>query len=350
MISVVVPVYNGEKTIAKTVDSILNNTFQNFELILVDDGSTDETPAICESFAKKDKRVSVVHQKNRGLSGARNTGIDVAKGEYICFIDADDSIEESYFSFLNDYIERNQLDWVEAAYYVESSLGKATQSFFNEDKIYRGEEIRRYVQNHVFYTEFENLWLHSTSACGSIYRKDAIGELRFKEDVTYGEDIVFNYEFTHHIHSYGYLNQPLYHYLTYNSVMSSQYRKNFIKEIEHLLVTISDIRKKYKDQLGKEELIHAMKSFIGIFFMHIFPNSTHKTRKEKYTQLDEMLDSPKISEIYTHIQPNITDNLVLKIVIWLFKQRNYETLYLVWILRNIRNKSIGDRKYQRHSL
>ena len=96
--SVIIPVYNVEKYLGKCIDSILAQTFRDYELILIDDGSLDKSGEICEQYAMKDSRIVVVHQKNGGVSAARNTGIDKAQGRYITFIDSDDSVENNYLS------------------------------------------------------------------------------------------------------------------------------------------------------------------------------------------------------------------------------------------------------------
>ena len=94
LISIIVPVYKVEKYIDRCVESIINQTYKNIEIILVDDGSPDNCPKICDEWAKKDKRIRVIHKENRGVSSARNVGIDVAKGKYIGFVDSDDYIEK----------------------------------------------------------------------------------------------------------------------------------------------------------------------------------------------------------------------------------------------------------------
>lgn len=91
-ISVIVPVYNVEKYLSRCIDSIISQTFSDFELILVDDGSTDSSGKICDEYGKKDGRVKVIHKRNGGLSSARNCGLENAKGNYICFVDSDDWI------------------------------------------------------------------------------------------------------------------------------------------------------------------------------------------------------------------------------------------------------------------
>lgn len=104
-ISIIVPVYNTEKYLHKCIDSILNQTFEDFELILVDDGSTDSSRLICDEYAKKDERVVVIHKENGGLSSARNAGLDAAKGEYISFIDSDDFITETMMQSLLEHAQ-----------------------------------------------------------------------------------------------------------------------------------------------------------------------------------------------------------------------------------------------------
>ncbi|MEE0298985.1 MAG: glycosyltransferase, partial [Christensenellales bacterium] len=111
-ISVIVPIYRVEVFLPACIDSILKQTFRNIEVILVDDGSDDGCPAICDAAAEKDARVQVIHQKNQGLSAARNTGIDAAKGEYIAFVDSDDTIEPT---MLESMLERIRQDGSEMA-------------------------------------------------------------------------------------------------------------------------------------------------------------------------------------------------------------------------------------------
>ena len=110
LISVVVPIYNVENYIKKCVDSILSQTYKNLEIILVDDGSPDNCPQICDEYAQKDNRIKVIHKENGGLSDARNAGIDISKGKFITFIDSDDYIEKDYVEVLYNSIKENASD------------------------------------------------------------------------------------------------------------------------------------------------------------------------------------------------------------------------------------------------
>ena len=104
MISVIIPVYNAQKILSETIQSVLNQSYRDFELLLIDDGSTDASPSICDSFALKDDRVRVIHKKNGGVSSARNCGLDVAKGEFISFVANDDLLfSEFFYCFICKY-------------------------------------------------------------------------------------------------------------------------------------------------------------------------------------------------------------------------------------------------------
>ena len=115
MISVIVPIYNVEKYLARCVDSIVNQTYKNLEIILVDDGSPDRCPQMCDDYAEKDSRIKVVHKKNGGLSDARNEGMAVATGEYISFIDSDDYVSDDFFECLLDVMNKENSDIAECS-------------------------------------------------------------------------------------------------------------------------------------------------------------------------------------------------------------------------------------------
>ena len=112
MISVIIPVYNVEKFLAECVDSVLAQTYTDWEAILVDDGATDASGAMCDAYAAKDPRIRVIHRENGGLSAARNTGLKAARGEYVYFLDSDDYIEPDTLALLLETAEREQADVV----------------------------------------------------------------------------------------------------------------------------------------------------------------------------------------------------------------------------------------------
>ena len=108
-ISVILPVYNVEKYLRQCLDSVINQTYKNLEIILVNDGSTDNSGKICEEYALNDERIKVIHKENGGISSARNAAIDIAKGQYITFIDSDDDVELDYIDYLYDILKKFNL-------------------------------------------------------------------------------------------------------------------------------------------------------------------------------------------------------------------------------------------------
>lgn len=124
LISVIVPVYNVEKYLSKCIDSILAQTYKNLEIILVDDGSPDNCPKICDEYAKKDNRIKVIHKENGGLSAARNVALDIAKGEYIGFVDSDDFIAEDMYEVLYNLAEKYNAEISSVSFYkvIENNI------------------------------------------------------------------------------------------------------------------------------------------------------------------------------------------------------------------------------------
>lgn len=129
LISIIIPVYNVEKYIGKCIDSLIKQKYDNLEIILIDDGSSDNSGEICDKYAKKDKRIKVIHKKNSGQADSRNIGISKASGKYIGFVDSDDYIDKDYYNRLYKTLVKNNADVVTCKY----------QNVYNDD--YRKEEI-----------------------------------------------------------------------------------------------------------------------------------------------------------------------------------------------------------------
>ena len=134
MISIIVPVYNSEKTLRECINSILCQSYCDFEVIIIDDGSTDNSPVICREMAEQDERVVVIHVENQGVSHARNVGMKKSKGDYICFVDSDDTIKPDYLEYLYSNI-------------VSSAADIVTCNFIQEN---RGGEKRIYKLSHLW--------------------------------------------------------------------------------------------------------------------------------------------------------------------------------------------------------
>ena len=142
-ISIIVPIYNCEKYLAKCLDSIIRQDYSNLEVILINDGSSDNSKSICEEFCKKDKRFILINKKNEGVSEARNTGLDIASGEYIIFIDADDWIEPNMCKVLLDSLNSNEADMVFCNHIYEFMNKSIKVNFACEENIVVNEDIKK---------------------------------------------------------------------------------------------------------------------------------------------------------------------------------------------------------------
>ena len=170
LISIVVPIYNVENYLDATIKCILNQTYKEIEIVLVDDGSPDGCPQKCDEYAKKDKRVKVIHKVNGGLSDARNVGITNSTGNYITFIDSDDLIENDYIEYLYNLIKKYNVD-LSISPHVISKNNKET----NEGKNYKEEKINKKEA-------FKRLLLNSgftVSSCGKMYKKSLFDDVEF---------------------------------------------------------------------------------------------------------------------------------------------------------------------------
>lgn len=222
MISVVIPVYNAKKTLRQTVNSVLIQDLKEFEIILVDDGSTDGTETICDELAEETDLIRVIHKINRGVSSARNAGIDASEGEYITFVDADDSIEQHMLSdIISEFVEKDA-DMVFCGFNEVQENGKQTNIIANLPP--RRLLERDIVVNSLLYTGCSsNSYMNSVWGRG--YKKEIIKKhgLRF-EDRPMGEDWMFNMKYCDIIQSAVYIDKAYYRYLRNSDSATSRYQ------------------------------------------------------------------------------------------------------------------------------
>ena len=201
-LSIIVPVYKVEQYIHKCVDSILNQTFTNFELILVDDGSPDNCGKICDEYAQKDERIRVVHKENGGVSSARNLGIDEAKGEYISFIDPDDWIELNMYEDIFNFVNDNNVDV--ACFEVYEVKGNKCSAH------YRFESNRVFEKEEALYNILVDII--DNSPCNKVYKKSVWEGVRFPIGRRF-EDVATIYKTFHKSNKVGYMKKAFYYYL-----------------------------------------------------------------------------------------------------------------------------------------
>lgn len=196
LISIITPVYNTEKYLPECIQSVFNQTYTNWELLLIDDGSPDGSGAICDEYAARDNRVKVFHKENGGVSSARNVGLDNARGEWITFLDSDDMFEPQYLEKCLFYAKKYNIDIIK--FYFSGT-------YFSNLTIDRQEEFSLLSIN-------DYLKINLNLGSIGLYKKNIVSVLRFNEKMKYAEDQLFNYELIQRAGNCGLINMPLYFY------------------------------------------------------------------------------------------------------------------------------------------
>ena len=193
-ISVIVPVYKVEKYLDRCVESIVNQTYKNLEIILIDDGSPDNSPQMCDEWAKKDKRIKVIHKQNAGVSGARNDGLKIATGDYISFVDSDDYVDKCMFEKMLMTIHKNNSDLAMCFYSNVYEDGKIENVYEKNLKLANGNNIFGFYilqnairKNNILETEYILAGVYRT-----LYKKELLRDRIFEPEVKFCEDFLFN--------------------------------------------------------------------------------------------------------------------------------------------------------------
>ena len=202
LISVIIPVYNVSQYLDKCIQTVIHQTYRNLEIILVDDGSTDDSGRICDEYAEQDKRIKVIHKNNGGLSDARNAGLDLASGDYIGFIDSDDWVDTLYFEKMIELAVDNSLELI-----VCGSKKTINENEIVEKQALKPKVIDKYnAQMAILYRKNVSSYVH-----GKLYKKGLIGLLRFPKNRLF-EDITFVWNVVEQIERVGVVEESLYFY------------------------------------------------------------------------------------------------------------------------------------------
>lgn len=241
-LSVIIPVYNVEPYLFRCIDSILSQTFTNFELILIDDGSTDRSGNICDEWAIKDNRIIVFHKPNAGVNSARNKGLEIAHGDYITFVDGDDFIKPDTFSKTIELLEQN--DEIDILQYPEIHVHD------NKETVWNG-----YPQNYISISnnrEKIEALIGSTPIIpgglwGKIYRKNVWKNLRLREDMSFCEDMIIMPDLFEHCRSIACINEGGYCYvMRAGSATKSAYTPEKCLDVFRLKMRLWKAASKYK--------------------------------------------------------------------------------------------------------
>lgn len=240
LISVIVPIYNVETYLDECVNSIVNQTYTNLEIILVDDGSPDNCPAMCDKWKEKDNRIKVIHKENGGLSDARNAGLEIATGEYIGFVDSDDWIEEDMYEKLYASLIEENADVCACGLIYNYSDRVVKNKALNIKG--SGIEIYKYLYDDTKYI---------VAAWNKLYKKQCWNELKFPKGKIC-EDAFTTYMIIHNANRIIQIEDSLYHYrIRENSIMTSNFKKSKMDEEEAWRVNYQFMKKYYPEVAQK---------------------------------------------------------------------------------------------------
>lgn len=225
LISIIVPVYNVEKYLSECIDSILAQTYENFELILVDDGSPDNSGKICDKYAEKDKRIKVIHKENGGVSSARNTGLDNAEGEYIAFVDSDDIVNERYLELMYEKLIETKANIC----FCKMKRFNTTINIEIKDDHSEMFDFRRKDRDDFLADFFAGKLDYSS--CTALYKKSSIGNGRFNEKLKNNEDFLFTLNSILNCEKISLISNVLYNYRINDNSVTSNYINDFLKNL-----------------------------------------------------------------------------------------------------------------------
>lgn len=246
-VSVIVPVYNAEKAIRKCIESVLNQDYDDFELILVDDGSKDNSPAILDEYAAKDERIKVVHKPNSGVSATRNLALSMAQGTYIRFMDADDWMADDSLRIMVREMEEKPCDLIAAGFYRVVGDRVAFKSSIDDDRVLTLQQYAEYMMDNPADYYFGVLW-------NKLYRRDLIEKwnVRMDESLSFCEDFIFNLEYLLHVRTVRALNVPVYYYVKTEGSLVAQ-NLNPAKIVEMKLSVFTYYSRFFKNILDEKE-------------------------------------------------------------------------------------------------
>lgn len=296
MLSVIVPIYKAEKYLKRCVDSILNQTYSELEIILVDDGSPDGCPKICDSYKKIDSRIIVIHQKNSGVSAARNAGLDRASGEYITFVDSDDYIEPQMYSSMMQIAQKYNCDIV---------MCDCIKEYTNHTEIYThdirsGYYSKKQLENEYFshLLIMENMEYPATISNWLIIFKNnkTFSNVRYVEGIRYSEDWLFGACLIYQANSFYYMKgQAFYHYYMNDQSATHIYVPNKWDDYEILYFKLVDYFGKctdydFSEQLDKV-LLFLIYNAVGETLFSLELKDLEKVKKAKMILLKDYVRS-----------------------------------------------------------
>ena len=296
-VSIIVPVYNVENTIERCLESLVKQTYKNIEILLINDGSQDNSLNICEEYKNNDNRIKIINQENKGLSGARNTGLNIANGDYICFVDSDDWVEKDFVQYGINLVVKNNVKLAILGYYnsTETKDEFTTKGWISkQEKIITNEEAMRLL------VEDETIKSH---AWDKIYSKELFKKIRFPENKNF-EDIYIMHKIVEKCEKIVLSRQPKYHYYIRENSISRSYKiKNIYNYFEAEIIRRNFLEDNYKElkKIQNTKLMELLLSYkykINYKDCNIKEKQTYKNKFNEYERQINKLYNDEHEEFF----------------------------------------------------
>lgn len=313
LLSVIVPIYNVEQYLGRCIHSIITQTYTNLEIILVDDGSPDNCPEKCDDWAKQDSRIKVIHKKNGGLGNARNSGLEIATGDYVAFVDSDDYIIPDMYERLMNEAVRGDFDCIYCGFKQQLPSMNTVDVIEMEETVIYGEDIKKLAGRFLF--DFSRNPLNC-SVWHGIYRRKLLDFKFVSEREFLSEDLIFTHTFLGKCNSFSYIPKALYHYSYNKKSLSNSYSE---KSFKRILATAGKLNEIYRDTVYANQ--GDAYAFCQVYFLMRF--SLIRSRipvKSKYSIFKNIILDEEYNKI---LQDKNSFNFAKKRKLWLTKMIYY---------------------------
>jgi len=337
-VSVIIPVYNAAQYMAQCIESVITQTLQDIEVIIINDGSTDNSLDIITKYQEKDARITVINQNNQGVSAARNKGLEIATGEYIGFVDADDYVKNDMFNKMYNAALLNNVEIVISNLIIEQDgIIRENKTNFPQNIILNEDYIQQNITP--FFIREDGL----NSSCNKIYKKDLIHKkgITFPVGVTNGEDAVFNINIFNNAKKVFFVDYTGY---IYREVSGSASRNILSKDYFSIAIKVFNFQIEPKPLISEKEInrlksIRFINTIVSLIHLYFKPNK-ELSFKKRYDYVKNMINNKQVQQaINKHWKVLIKDkNRYSKFVLTCIKIKSVLGLLIATTYSNFRNK------------
>lgn len=332
LISIIVPVYNVERYLRECIDSLINQTYKKIEIIIVDDGSTDNSGKICDEYEKKNKNIKVIHKKNEGLGFARNTGLEYVNGEYVTFVDSDDYVDNNFIEELYKNIITKNIDICKSGFKRIDNNHNILEIRKYDNKIYNEKETKNIFIPRMIGSLPDKKDSIEMCVTGTLYKTSYILDFKIKfpsERVIISEDLFFNIDYAQNINKACTIDYVGYNYRYNPSSLSKKYRKDRFEASKYFYLEL----KKKLEFLGYDN--ETLLRLSRIFFIYIkicISQERYQTSNRKYKDslktISKICNDSLVQEIINDYPINKM-GVKQRIFIYLIKYKLLNTIYFL---------------------